>query len=418
MEENKSNQEKGRTIISEVNKKSSFPVKLSLDRVKGLIIELNNNDFNKGSAKDIADFFKNEKFPFLAEDFDAYLDSVVGPSSKESYITYYLHNIVKILNEKQNIDAKYFMLLPIIAHCGEINNIPLVVLAIEYLVKKWKEVISEETDSSKKHTYRNYGAALNQYLAFIEDYYYDTKAQQTDNAITISNSLQDNLKLQNFGPITLSKKDLYDKFKSSLKTQDRFPKEGVYYPIRLISKIFSELKNKNKENKELYNKYNKWYDDCINNIIINVRDVNLEQSYFYFKFKDLSDGDYISICKNNNVKLHKGDVEYQMINFNGEKWDSFTANVQDDISIEHDPSIATILGKPKVWKALNVITDTIKEKYNKNDKSYQISAWNDYKDQLSGINLQDILDDLYRIENQIELSLMNRALNSSLNQHN
>ncbi len=415
MEENKSNQEKGRTIT--VSKKSSFPLKLSLDRIKDLTIKLNDKDFQNGSANEIAKFFNKEKFPFLAEDFDAYLDSVVEPSSKESYIKYYLHSIVRILNNEQSKNAKdaakYFMLLPIIAHCGEINNIPLVVLAIEYVVSKWKEVISKETDSSKQHTYRNYGAALNQYLAFIEDYYDDTKDQQTDDAITISKSLQNKLNLKKFGPIKLSKKELYDKFKSSLKTQDRFPKEGVYYPIKLISKIFSERKD---IDKELYNKYNKWYDDCINNIIINVRDDNNKQSYFYFK--DLSDSDYISICTDTNVKLHKGAVKYQMINFDKTNWIDFTACVQDDITIEHDPSIATILGKPKVWKALNVIKDTIKKKYNKNDKSYQISAWNDYKDQLSGINLQDILDDLYRIENQIELSLMNRALNSSLNQHN
>ena len=226
MEENKSNQEKGRTIT--VSKKSSFPLKLSLDRIKDLTIKLNDKDFQNGSANEIAKFFNKEKFPFLAEDFDAYLDSVVEPSSKESYIKYYLHSIVRILNNEQSKNAKdaakYFMLLPIIAHCGEINNIPLVVLAIEYVVSKWKEVISKETDSSKQHTYRNYGAALNQYLAFIEDYYDDTKDQQTDDAITISKSLQNKLNLKKFGPIKLSKKELYDKFKSSLKTQDRFLK--------------------------------------------------------------------------------------------------------------------------------------------------------------------------------------------------
>ena len=98
-----------------------------------------------------------------------------------------------------------------------------------------------------------------------------------------------------------------------------------------------------------------------------------------------------------------------------------SANALSDITIDHDPAIDNILKMNLNWKALNALKKIIDSVYGGNPSKIKPQptknaiankVWSTISSS-SFPNTKDVLEDLDRISGRIELSLLQRNLNSS-----
>ena len=289
-------------------------------------------------------------------------------------------------------EMKLFVLLPFL------NNNEAS-MALDYLVKKWKSIIvSSPTNSS----FKTYGTALSHYRDFIQTVPYISAG------VSLSQSLLNRLSLISLGPFQYDYKDLFDAFKSRLITQDRYPTSGVYFPIQLINK---------------YVNVNAWIKSSIDNIVINVRDTNNKQLYFYLSELKTVSSSLLIIQKNGTVELFLNGNTYTVVNYDKKYLSDMSANALSDITIDHDPAIDNILKMNLNWKALNALKNIIDSVYRGNPSKIKPQptknaiankVWSTISSSSSSFpNTKDVLEDLDRISGRIELSLLQRNLNSS-----
>lgn len=372
-----------------------FPLNLNIGKCSFL---LNQNDFKaKTSANSVKNvYLANNEFPYCIKDYQLYLQSIGikgNPRNKSTnlykYPFYYLPKVLEEFGKKgMTFETKLFLLLPFLD-----NNEAS--MALDYLVKQWKSIIAS---SPTNKSFKTYGTALSHYRDFIQSASYILPN------VSLSQRFLNNLSLKILGPFQYDYNDLFDAFKSRLGTQDRYPTSGVYFPIQLIKK---------------YVNIDAWIKSCIENIVINVRDGN-EQLYFYLKELKVNNGSLI-IQKNRTVELSINGNIYTVVNYDKGYLSDMCAHALSDITIDHDPAIDNILKMNLNWKALNDFKKIIDGVYGKNPSNIKPqptknaianNVWSTISSS-SFPNAKDVLDDLDRISGRIELSLLQRNLNSS-----
>ncbi len=374
-----------------------FPLNLTIGKCS---ISLDQSDFKaKTSANSVKSFYSvNNVFPYHINDYQLYLQSIgiTGFSYNKhtnlyKYPFYYLPKVLEEFGGRKMIfETKLFVLLPFL------NNNEAS-MALDYLVKKWKSIIvSSPTNSS----FKTYGTSLSHYRDFIQTVPYISAG------VSLSQSLLKRLSLISLGPFQYDYKDLFDAFKSRLITQDRYPTSGVYFPIQLINK---------------YVNVNAWIKSSIDNIVINVRDTNNKQLYFYLSELKTVSSSLLIIQKNGTVELFLNGNTYTVVNYDKKYLSDMSANALSDITIDHDPAIDNILKMNLNWKALNALKKIIDSVYGGNPSKIKPQptknaiankVWSTISSS-SFPNTKDVLEDLDRISGRIELSLLQRNLNSS-----
>ena len=132
------------------------------------------------------------------------------------------------------------------------------------VVEDCKKYISSQKRSSSKEDKKNWNnrsSAFSAYIIFLAEYYnLDTEDEVEEESIPSENVTSDNSKEEYIGcihPDTLSYNDLKNKFLSRLKTQGRYyPSYKIYFPIRIIYKIFTAKNDRRLLNWMLNDLYN------------------------------------------------------------------------------------------------------------------------------------------------------------------
>ena len=132
-------------------------------------------------------------------------------------------------------------------------------------------------------------------------------------------------------------KNLFGTFRNRILTQDRYT--GVYFPIRLIRKIFENSPNPIDK---------KWFDDWVKHCIGNISVLTKNKVY------RLIDVEYIEIDQNRNVyaKLKGGQREIVYTHTANGKIRQMKATSLRDISLDHCNPISNSLRNPNGWNAL------------------------------------------------------------------
>lgn len=163
-------------------------------------------------------------------------------SSASSYVSY-MSTLVTLYSAEKNDDS--------------LDKLPYYVITdkekFDSVIEECKKYISSKKKSaSDKKNWNNRSSAFNAYSIFLEDYYKfdivdDIDDENEDEEISSDNKPTDNSQNKDseiIHPDTLSFNDLKNKFLSRLKTQSRYyPSYKIYFPIRILCKIFTAKKD-------------------------------------------------------------------------------------------------------------------------------------------------------------------------------
>ncbi|MBR6479948.1 MAG: hypothetical protein IKT04_05550 [Clostridia bacterium] len=276
-------------------------------------------------------------------------------------------------------------------------------LLIENEIKKSKN--GAKTQWTTK-TIQNYQSGFCAFEEFIVAEGYDYKGKK---------KYQEELKSLQNETITYTRKQMADKFKSRLVTQDRVY-ENILYPARLLNKIFNNNPT-----------YQQKYKDLLNKSIGNIKFIVDEKG----NTVKLSEIVYASINVESGsvtLKLTGGKGVKNLYTQNGSKKEFKQLKAKKgaaDLSLDHDTPLEILLNaNSKGYPEFKELSKTVaKSKGHGSAKDYRtflsgsqnIKEWtkvvfDEYK---NSFNTGKIYDDLCKLyEEQITMTIMQKDLNS------
>lgn len=198
------------------------------------------------------------------------------------------------------------------------------------------------------------------------------------------------------GSLVLSNKKIKENFYFRLTTQNRFPKEGIFYPIGFLKQIFYKRVK------------NELFDNFINQQIENIK-INIENGK-QIKFSEFSN----LIINENNVVVEKN-VIYSY-NYDKKEYEKLKIKNFKEIEIDHDrPMKILLIEKANELKTLKEISSYIKKELHKplSYKKLRKKATDISKtDFIKTINLDELLKEMHILNNSSDLVLMHRKHNN------
>lgn len=198
------------------------------------------------------------------------------------------------------------------------------------------------------------------------------------------------------GTLVLSNKKIKENFYFRLTTQNRFPKEGIFYPIGFLKQIFYKRAK------------NELFDNFINQQIENIK-INIENEK-QIKFSEFSN----LIINEKNVVVEKNEI--YSYNYDKKEYEKLRVKNFKEIEIDHDrPMKGLLIEKANELKTLKEISNVIKKGLHKplsykklRKKATDISRIEFIKT----INLDELLKEMHILNNSSDLVLMHRKHNS------
>ena len=230
------------------------------------------------------------------------------------------------------------------------NNSQAAIGMLYLLLCEWQNNHASYSKVSNK-TASNYASAFACYIEFLLDMINIGQISLLTNQVkgtVVVGRLMSALKTVITGVQIYPLAIIKQAFKLRISTQDRFPICGIYFPIRLIKKIFYSTPAGKR-----------WFDNWLEQVVNNIK-VLTKQSMFR-----LRQVEFIEI-KNHNVWVKvKGAIrKYRILTRTFTPGrpdpDNMVADTLADISIDHDIPICTVLCNGG-WQALDDLSKLIDE---------------------------------------------------------
>lgn len=281
---------------------------------------------------------------FLGYEWEQYMVSQLGmtPGTARTYVSYlinfedqYVQQIDKLCQKDPGWpfgELGHFDIIPLLFYTDINELISMLQRLAGSLSANLLGLPSTVTLTVSPKTIKNWLSAINCYIDFLNQLPIVPSIYLKSflNALTKVHSNVPGILYYPF-------KYLFGTFRNRILTQDRYT--GVYFPIRLIRKIFENSPNPNDK---------KWFEAWIKHCIDNISVLTKNNVY------RLIDIEYIEIDQKHDVYVKlKGDKRERVYTHTaGGKKRPMKATSLRDISLDHCNPIANSLRVPNGWNAL------------------------------------------------------------------
>lgn len=263
------------------------------------------------------------------------------------------------------------------------------------------------TKKSENKIWGDRVSGIRKYLEFL-DFYVNSKVEKIiinstkENPIELDVDYLENNEALEFeddefkDSIKLSSTQIRENFQLRLSTQNRFPKEGIFYPIGFIKQIFYK-----RGQSKIYNRF---ISNQIDNILINIEN---DKQIKFTEFSNL-------LINENCVTISKK----QIYSYNSEskKFEKLKIKNFKEIEIDHSKSMKFLLKEnAKDLKILKQISNEIRKGLRKSlsykklrKRATEISN----TDFINQINLDELLNEMNLLNASSQLVLMHRKHNN------
>ena len=291
---------------------------------------------------------------FLGYEWEQYMVSQRGmtPGTARTYVSYlinfedqYVQQIDKLCQKDPGWpfgELGHFDIIPLLFHTDINELISMLQRLAGSLSANLLGLPSTVTLTVSPKTIKNWLSAINCYIDFLNQLptapavHLKSKAWFLNPLTKVHSNV--------LGILYYPFKHLFGTFRNRILTQDRYT--GVYFPIRLIRKIFENSPNPVDK---------KWFDNWVKHCIDNISVLTKNKVY------RLIDVEYIEIDQSHNVyaRLKGGQRERVYTHTANGKIRPMKATSLCNISLDHCNPISNSLRNPNGWKALPYLKNEI-----------------------------------------------------------